>query len=179
MRSIICDASCQPFNQSFGHLIIQLFSHSVTWSLLSSCHHHFQHCHWRTHGHTHRQTTSGSTGLLRRQIYICILAVRVRRYILYKVQQHYILKRNETSDWSYFIWIKCKHCKQINLCCTCTGHFVVVFLRHCLLISQIYNINRFMNRVMVAGLQRYAWYHLGPTARPGPAWSAARTPSSS
>ena len=29
IRSIVCEASCHPVTQSFGHLIIQSFSHSV------------------------------------------------------------------------------------------------------------------------------------------------------
>ena len=51
------------------------------------------------------------------------------------VSEYYILKRNDTYDWSYFnfdIWL------NANKYLCCTGHFVVVFLRHCLLISQIY-----------------------------------------
>ena len=33
IRSIVCEASCHPVTQSFGHLIIQSFGHSFTQSL--------------------------------------------------------------------------------------------------------------------------------------------------
>ena len=83
IRSIVCEASCHPVTQSFGHsvtwslghLVTRSLSHSVTWTLCRlvtrslghsvtrSLGHYFQHYDERTNG----RTTLGLPGLLRRQ----------------------------------------------------------------------------------------------------------------